>query len=139
VRTAIERLAALIRRSFSRHSYGQEKFAIERALAHCVIAVVGEKDRIVGADGRAVRPFENAITQERKNWARSKTMTVFAASEAIDLIAHRPPPRQRERPNRRVVCPNFDHFATIVTVSQYRPQEPPSVDQVSSLVFRVPG
>ena len=113
---AIERFAALIRRGFSRHADGHQHFPIERALAHRVVAVVGEKNRLVGADGGAVRPIENAVAPgaQKVTVAVEDDDRMLAARETVDLIF----PIDCDRrdfvkiPVAGQFAPSFNHFVT---------------------------
>ena len=120
---AIERLAALIRRSFSGHADGEKNFSIERALAHRVIAVVGEKNRVVGADGRAVRALENPVAPGAQKIAIAveDDHRMLAAGKTVNLILLIDRHRGNfvKRPFVGQLAPAFDHFVTIIAASEY--------------------
>src|SRR5688572_31985305 len=121
MRAAVERLAALIRRRLSRNPNGHEYPAVQCALAHRVVAVVGEKDRVVRPDGRAVRPFEDAVAPGAQKIAVpiEHDDRMFSAREAVNLIfvIHGYGGDFMKRPIVRQLAPTFDHFVTVLTAS----------------------
>ena len=56
VGAAVERLAAHVRRRLAGDTEGQQHLAVERAMTHRVVGVVGQPDRVVGRDMDAVGP-----------------------------------------------------------------------------------
>src|SRR5919108_931314 len=58
---AVERLAALVGCELSRNAEGQKNFAIEGALAHRVIAIIRQIDRLIRPHGCAVSPLERSL------------------------------------------------------------------------------
>ena len=57
----IERLATLVRRRLARDTEGEENLAIQSALAHRVITVIGKIDRVIAPHGYAVGALELAL------------------------------------------------------------------------------
>jgi hypothetical protein len=58
----MERLAAHVRRRRAGDAQRQEDLAVERAVPHGVIAVVGQPQRVVGRHVHAVRAAEDALS-----------------------------------------------------------------------------
>src|SRR6266511_3918112 len=119
MRAAIKRFAALIGRRLSRNSDRQKNFSIQGAFADRVIAVIGQKNRLLRSDGRAVRPLENAVPPrpQQITIAVEDDHWMFAAGETIDLIfvIHGHGGDFMKGPIVRQLSPAFDHFVTVLT------------------------
>jgi len=61
---AVERLAAHIGRGLARDADRQQHFAVERAMANCVLAVIGQPKRVVGRHVNAVRTDEDTLAPQ---------------------------------------------------------------------------
>jgi hypothetical protein len=98
-------------------------FSVQGAFAHRVIAVVGEKYRIFGTDGCAVRALKHPIAPraEKVAVAVEDDHRVFAAGEAIKLVfvidCHRSD--FVKSPVIGQFSKTFDDFISILSASQY--------------------
>ena len=86
-----------------------------------LITVVGEKNRLVGADGRAVRPFENPVAPRAQKIAVAveDDDRMLAPRETVDLIFRIDCDRGDfvKVPIAGQPTPIFHHFVAIVTAS----------------------
>jgi hypothetical protein len=85
---AVERLAAHIRLGLAGDAEGHQHFAVERAFAHRVIAVVGQPDRIVRAHMDAVGPVEHPFAPGAQQIALGieDRDRMLAAIEGVDPV-----------------------------------------------------
>src|SRR5215467_14198193 len=88
MRAAMKRLAAHIGRGLAGNSKSQKHPAGERAFADRVVAVIGQKNRVVRRHVDAVRAFEDAFAPRPQKIAVGIEYDhrVFAAIEAIDIV-----------------------------------------------------
>src|SRR6476646_8483348 len=88
MRAAVEGLAALISRGLARNSDRHKDFSVEGALANRVIAVIGQKDRLIGTYSCAVRPLKNTVAPgaEKITVPIEDDYRMLSSCEAVDLI-----------------------------------------------------
>jgi hypothetical protein len=118
----VERLAALIRRALTGNADSREHFSIESAFAHRVIAVIGEKNRIVRPDCGAVCAFENTLTPG----TQIITLTIenddrmLSPGKTINTIVsiHGNAGHFFEFPIAGQLAPFFDDLETVFTAAQ---------------------
>src|SRR5882672_6863028 len=125
----MERLAAHVWRRLAGDADLEQDLALERALAHGVVAVVGAIECLVRADVDTVRVPEHALAPRTKKIAVAVEHhhRVFAAVEDVDLvlgidgdgcgIAQRPAVRQ--------LCPILQNFVAELAGSERDGHVPP--------------
>src|SRR6185437_3077306 len=121
MRAAVEGLAALIGCAFSWNSDRHKDFAVEAALPNSVIAIVGQKDRLIGTYRCAVRSFKNTVSPS----AQKITVSIedddgmLSSCEAVNLIlsVHGHGCHFIESPAVGQGAPVFDHFILVITAS----------------------
>src|SRR6266852_2371667 len=85
---AVERLAAQERRPLAGDPQRHQHLAVERAVPHRVVAVIGQPDRVVRRDMDAMRPAEHAFApgaQEIAGFVEDRDRVV-AAVEGVDIV-----------------------------------------------------
>jgi hypothetical protein len=85
---AVERLAGHVGRRLAGNAERQQHLAVERAVPHGMVAVIGQPDRVVGRDMDAVRPGEDAFAPGAQQIARAVEHRdrVVAAVEGVDIV-----------------------------------------------------
>ena len=88
MRTGMERLIAEIRGRFSRHAERQKHLAVQRALAHHVVAIVGAEDSLVRRDVQPMGTLEYAFTPraQKRPLAIEHRHWVLAATEDVHPV-----------------------------------------------------
>src|ERR1051325_298581 len=85
---AVERLASQEWGRLARNAECHQHAAIERAVAHGMVAVIGQPDRVVRRDMHAVRPGEQALAPGAQQVAVlvKHSDRVLAAVEGVDIL-----------------------------------------------------
>ncbi len=125
----MERLAAHVWRRLAGDADLEQDLALERALAHGVVAVVGAVECLVRADVDAVRVPEHALAPGSKKipLAVEHHHRVFAAVEDVDLVLGIDGDGcgVTQRPAVRQLCPVLHHFVAELAGSERDGHVPP--------------
>jgi hypothetical protein len=121
MRAAVEGFAALVAGALSRNSDRHQDFPLKSALPHGVIAVVGQKNRLIGTYRRAMRALENPIAPraEKVAVAVKNNDRMFATRKTVNLIlsVNCDGCHFVETPAAGQGAPVFNHFVPVITAS----------------------
>src|SRR6516162_4375613 len=120
---AMKWLAAHVRCRPARNAQHQQDFSIGRALAHGMIAIIGEPDGIVRRHEDPMRARKHAFSERAQEIAfaveHDHRMLAPIEDEEIVVPVHADPAYFLERPPRRELCPVLDRLVCVCALANY--------------------